>query len=414
MRFLLLLTFMLAGAPCFAFSSEMQHLYDVDLNEETPFIWRVEEEYRQSSSDYNWKYDYSWNVPPIFDKDFSQSIKNFGNIEKRLENADEELLLQDLKRLPPAFYPYIGPVLHTVPGLSGKILNLPGIKETKNQFPKHIASKLSKIPDIEFVSPELYIYLMPIVWGEGLNSREFPQKTQKRPHRAPVKIKKEFIENILKRVPTADFASNQPSKKEKNGIRHYTANATTPLSRADVKAFINTLEDLRQSPILKENEVRLISLNFLFSYWDGKQGVDSNITFLKGVVNPCQTIARKIKWLGLHNEFQQIIGKEAFGIDDWAYTCDKTLKAYRVVSQNNAYVTTLNILKKGYFNKMIDQYGYYTPQEKQTQQYFIEAVIQMFSSNYEDIKAVRPFKNEIYQKLLQTGSVFLGTPIIVP
>ena len=60
MRFLLLLTFMLAGAPCFAFSSEMQHLYDVDLNEETPFIWRVEEEYRQSSSDYNWKYDYSF------------------------------------------------------------------------------------------------------------------------------------------------------------------------------------------------------------------------------------------------------------------------------------------------------------------------------------------------------------------
>ena len=116
----------------------------------------------------------------------------------------------------------------------------------------------------------------------------------------------------------------------------------------------------------------------------------------------------------MHNEFQQIIGKEAFGLDDWAYTCDKTLKAYRVVSQNNAYVTTLNILKKGYFNKMIDQYGYYTPQEKQTQQYFIEAVIQMFSSNYEDIKAVRPFKNEIYQKLLQTGSVFLGTPIIVP
>lgn len=414
MRFLLLFAFMLAAVPCFAVSPETQHLYDVDMNEEIPLLWRVEKEYRQNISDYNWKYDFSWNIPPIFDKDFSQDIKRFGNVEKRLENTDEEMLLQDLKRIPPAFYPYIGPVLHTIPGLSGKILDLPGIKETKNQFPKHIASKLADIPDIEFVSPELYIYLMPIIWGEGLNSREFPQNTQKRPHRAPVKIKKEFIENVLKRVPTADFASNQPAKKEKNGIRHYTANAATPLSGADVKAFINTLDGLRQSPVLKENEIRFIALNSIFSYWDGKQGIDSNVTFLKGVVNPCQTIARKIKWLGLRNEFQQIIGKEAFGLDDWAYTCDKTLKAYRAVSQNNAYITTMNVLKKGYLYKMIDQYTYYTPQERQTQRYFIEAVIQMFSSNSENMKAVRPFKNEIYQKLLQTGSVFLGTPIIVP
>lgn len=414
MRLFLFFFILLLSAQSQAQLKEFEHTYDVDLNEEIPMLWRLQKEYRKSRSDYDWHYDYSWNIPPVFDKDFDQSIKRFGTIEKRIENADEEALLRDLQRLPKEFYPYIGPVLHTVPGLSGKILDLPGIKETKNQFPQKVASKLAAIPDIEFVSPGLYIYLMPMIFGEGINSREFPQITNKHQNMPPIRIKKELLESALKEVPTEKFALNATALPKNPGIRHYNAEASTPLSQADVKAFIGTLDGLLKFKSDLKTDVKFISLNGVMSYWDEKHGVNKNAAFLKTMVNPCQTIARKVKWLGLRQEFQKIIGPQAFGLDDWAYTCDKTLKAYRSASQTHAEITVMNILKKGYIYAMINQFDYYTPEERLTHKYFIEASIQLYQSTLADMDAVKPYKDELQQRLGKFGSNILGTPLILP
>ena len=53
--------------------------------------------------------------------------------------------------MPPQMYEYIGPYLHTVPGIPEKVLNMPGIKETKNKFPSRIAPQLADIEDIEMI-----------------------------------------------------------------------------------------------------------------------------------------------------------------------------------------------------------------------------------------------------------------------
>ncbi len=414
MRLILFFFILLFSAQSRAQLKEFEHAYDVNLNEEIPMLWRLQKEYAKSRSDYDWHYDYSWNIPPIFDKDFHNSIKQFGTIEKRIESADEEGLLRDLQHLPKEFYPYIGPVLHTVPGLSGKILELPGIKETKNKFPQKVASKLAAIPDIEFVSPGLYIYLMPMIFGEGVNSREFPQTLKKHQNMPPIRIKKELLESALKEVPTEKFALNAPTQPQNIGIRHYSADASTPLSQADVKAFVGTLDNLLKFKSDLQTDVKFISLNGIMSYWDEKNGVNKDAAFLKTMVNPCQTIARKVKWLGMRQEFQKVIGNQAFGLDDWAYTCDKTLKAYRSASQTYAEITSMNILKKGYIYKMINQFDYYTPEERLTHKYFIEASIQLYKTTSNDIDAVKPYKDELYQKLSEFGSNLLGAPLILP
>ena len=413
MRFICFIFILLIASPCQAQLKEYAHIYDVDADEDIPMVWRLQEEYKKHLSNYDWHYDFSWNMPPVFDKDFNKEIQRFGSVEKRLNNPDEDSLLRDIKRLSPVYYPYIGPVLHTIPGLSGKILDLPGIKETKNKFPQKIASVFSDSPNIEFVSPELYIYLMPQIWGEDINTMEFPHIAKQRPNIPPVRIKKEFLKNVLKQVPTSDFAVNNETKPKSKGIRHYTATATTPLSPADVEAFVNTLDGLHEFD-RTQNKMKFISLNGLFNYWDEKNGIDKNISFLKGVVNPCQTIVRKIKWSGQRQDFQKIIGTEAFGLDDWAYTCDKTLKAYRAISQDNAMVTALNILKKGYAYKLINQLNYYTPEERLIHKYFIEASIQLYSSTKNNMKAVTPYRRQLKQKLKNFDTNILGTPLILP
>lgn len=408
--FLLFLSF-----PCSAQIAEFAHLYDVDMNETLPNITQLKREYKTANSNYDWRYNYSWHMPVAFDASFKQDITHFGTVEKRIGNPDEDALYRDLQRLPKAYYPYIGPVLHTVPGLSGKILDLPGIKETKNQFPTRIASKLEGIKNLEFLSPALYIYLMPQIWGEDTQSLEFPQPPSLLPNDPPVRIKPEFLKKLHAKVPVSDYAfGKHPNTNPGITPRHFNADINTPLSAADVEAFVATFDGLLEFQKSGFNNLQLANLSGLITYWDEKNGVDRQVSFLKGVVNPCQTIVRKVKWAGLRSEFQKAIGAQGFSPEDWAYTCDKTLKAFRVASANNAYLTALNMLRKGYVYRMINEYAYYTPEERMTHKYFLEASLQLFQSSPGDIEAVRPYQQQLRRRLPEFDSAFLGTPLVLP
>ena len=394
---------------------EYEHTYDIDLNEEIPMTWRLKKEYKKENSDYYWNYDFSWNIFPVFDVDFRKTIKDMGAIEKRIASEQEDQLFMDLQRVPKIFYPYLGPNLHNVPGLSGKILDLPGIKETKNKFPEKIASRFKNIPYIEYLSPALYIYLMPQIWGEDMENLELPQSLNKLPRINTVRIKPEFINKLFQKVPAEKFALNRSSpKNELEPLRHYSADKNTPLSTSDVKAFMTTIDDLVNFQNSNHNHMKFIMIDSLIQYWDEKNGTDRYVAILKNMVNPCQAIARKVKWLGIRAQFQEIIGKSAFGIDDWAYTCDKTIKAYRVAKLNNSYSTSLRLMRKGYPYKMINQYGYYTPEERKNHKNFIEAGIQLYNSKPEDIEAVRPFMDELYTKIQKIDNLFLGSPVVIP
>ena len=413
MRLLILLCLFLLTRPCAAQLSEYNHLYDVDADEKIPLVWRLEKEYKQKHSLYDWRYDFNWAMPKQFDTDFQQNITDFGAIEKRLENPDEESLLRDIKRMPKEFYPYIGPMLHTVRGLSGKILDLPGIKETKNQFPAHIASVFKNKPYIEYASPELYIFLMPELWGEGASAIEYPKI--KHPKKLPLRmrINPKFIEALKKNVPIENYTNGHRPPKPDMGVRHFYADKNTPLSGADVKAFLGTIDGLKDFLHQNDNEIQLILIDSLLNYWDEKNGTHRYVSFLKGAVNPCQTIARKIKWKGMRSEFQEYIGKQGFGLDDWAYTCDKTLKAYRVATMPNAYITGLRMLKKGYLYEMW-KYMDFTEEERQIQKYFIEASIHLYDSTVENVNAVTPFRRELQKAWIELGDHYGGTPLIIP
>lgn len=413
MRFIVFLLTFLFSLPCLAQLKEYAHLYDVDADEQIPLVWRLEKEYSKEHALYDWRYKFNWAMPKQFDKDFQQSIINFGTIEKRIDNPDEESLLRDLKRIPKEFYPYIGPVLHTVRGLSGKILDLPGIKETKNKFPERIASVFKDVPNIEYASPELYFYLMPEIWGEGASAIEYPKIRPQKPSPLRVRINPKFLETIKKNVPIENYTEGHRPPEPDMGVRHFYADKNTPLSGADVKAFIATIGDVKEFLQQNDNEIQLILIDSLINYWDEKNGVNRYVSFLKGAVNPCQTIARKIKWKGMRSEFQQYIGKNGFGLDDWAYTCDKTLKAYRVLTMPNAYITSLRLLKKGYLYEMW-KYMDFTSEEREIQKYFIEASIHLYDSTRADVEAVTPFRYQLQDAWIELGDQYGGTPILIP
>ena len=76
MRFVFfIIALMLVNAPCHAQLKEFAHIYDVPADENIPNTLQLEKEYRKSVSDYDWHYDFSWNIPPVFDKEFSANIQ---------------------------------------------------------------------------------------------------------------------------------------------------------------------------------------------------------------------------------------------------------------------------------------------------------------------------------------------------
>ena len=388
-------------------------LFAVNLDEIPPDVEKLSDEYRFKRSQYNWKYEYRWDMPKQFDDEFADAIVNFGTVEKRIANEDEESILRWLKNLPPKYYPYIGPLLHTMRGLSGKVLDLPGIKETKNKFPNRIASVFEDVPDIEFASPAMYIYLMPEIWGEK-SSIEYPQPQYEKlqnPHKT--KINPEFVAKILQNVPQEKFALNYKPKPQNLGVRHYFANENTPLSGADVQAFVNTGAGLKNFIKENNNELRFIMLDSLVRYQDEKNGENSTVAFLKSAVNPCQTIARKVKWLKQYKAFQSAIGTQGFGLEDWAYICDKTVKAYRVYHMPIDYIGVINFTHKGGYEKALRRFGY-SAEDLQTVHYHHAAFVQMYTSTSGDIDAVKPFAAELSQMFFDLGVQYGGTPLIMP
>lgn len=413
-KFLFLLFLWMSAFPAHAQLKGYIHIYDVDLQENIPYLWRVHEDFKKDTALYDRKYDYKWRIPTVFNSDFRRKIKTFGSVEKRFNNPDEDAILRDLQRMPKAFYPYIGPMLHNMRGLSGKILDLPGIKETKNKFPDKIASRMQNIPDIEFVSPDLYLFLSPQFWGEDLNTLEFPKELTEQDYETPkIRINPEFIRRVREKVKISDFYPGAKPKVPSLGLRNYVADKNAPLSGADVQALINTFDNLEKFRKTSDNELKLLMVDPLINYWDEKNGIDRQVSFLKGVVNPCQTIVRKVKWSGLRSQFQDAIGNEAFGLDDWAYTCDKVMKAYRVISMKQAHIVIINALRKGYPYTQLDKLKF-TPEERIRQRYFLEATLHLYDSKAEDLTAVRPFYKQITDKLLQMDYLFAGTPFIMP
>lgn len=414
MRFVIFLLTLLWVMPCHAQLKEYEHAFDIDLKEDIPLVWRLQKQYKKDTANYDWKYDFSWRIPSVFNYEFKQDIRNFGAFEKRIGNQTEDELLRDILRLPKAFYPYIGPMLHTIRGLSGKVLDLPGIKETKNKFPDKIASRLQNIPNIEFASPHMYLLLSPIFWGEDMAGLEFPQVMREKEPKTPrLRINPEFMKKMKEKVKISDYTGGK-TPDVPLGLRHFTADENTPLSVADVKAFVNTLDGIKKFSLSGDNGLRLIMIDPLITYWDNQNGSQRSISALRSMVNPCQSLVRRVKWSGLRYKFQQAIGIEGFELDDWAYTCDKVVKAHRTANLPTAQLAQIKILKSGYYYKVLDNMPGYTPEERKTQRDFLEAVVHMYTTTETNLEAVRPFNNELRSKFIHTRFENMGIPLILP
>lgn len=381
--------------------------YKVDLDAPLPDVSQIAEEMSKVSQIYNPRYIISWDMGPVFDIIWANTISYHGQSETRLKTPGEDDLLALIAATPKEYYPYIGPYLHTVRGISEKVLMLPGIKETKNKFPNRIAPQLQGIEDLEFLSPYLYILLMPEMWPDNHKPIETPRLRRAKIPYSP--YNPDFYAKVLGIVPEQGFggAAESGEKPGEEQLRTLKITKDSPLTSADVKAFLATIADIKKFGTL-ENKIRLSRAGRLLDYWERKNGTALPLNGLKDAVNPCQRLALKIKWAGMETEFSKAVAPQGFNLNEWAYTCDKTIKAYRIARVSASKLNAIRQFKQGAYNAYINTL---TPQWRDKQYASMQSVIEMYKAPRHDVLAALKNETAIKETLVPLGGMLLISPI---
>ncbi len=381
--------------------------FQVDLDAPVPDLQALAKEYEKAAEVYNPRYLLSWDVGSQFDPLWVNTISYYGLSEKRLKAPNEDALLDMLKSLPKEYYPYIGPQLHATAGMSEKILNMPGIKETKNHFPERIAPQVTDIEDLEFLSPHLYLLLMPEMWPSNNIPLDMPRlKPTKFTNIAPPLSS---LKKIMQSVPQNgyDGAEKAKSAPDKDDLRTLKINASSPLTGGDIRAFLNTLPNVKAFGT-NSNLVKIHQAEILLNFWEQKNGTALPMESLKDSVNPCARLALKIKWAGLETKFLQTIAPQGFNLKEWAYTCDKTIKAHRIATISRDTITTLKNYKNGVYDK------YFMPLKPQYRDMpfaIMAATLEMYTAPKADVMQALQNGIKINEALRPLGGKLLFSPI---
>lgn len=400
---------LLAAVPAKAVSlADYENAFEVDLNAKLPTYAELEDFTLNQESDYDTKYTSIWDLGTVFDRVFYTRIATYGSTEKRMKGEMEDEIIEMLNSIPKEMYQYIGPMIHEIPNMSDKILNLPGIKETKNKFPTRIAEQLKDVKDLEFLSPFLYPVLMPEAWPSNERAIEFPQRIPSHPK---VVYNPKFYEAIKALVPPSAYMSNakNPKRVTRSDLRTINPSKDSLLTSKDVQAFINTIDKVQEfgnqpGRMLELSKVAVLLNNYEMLQEDNKLPVNS----LRDVVNPCQRLVQKIKILGWEKEFALVVAGDAFTIEEWAYTCEKTLKAYRLSNISSSLLLAIKGYQNGYGEAAIDKLS---PRSQAVRYSTMQSILQMYNAPLNDVLEVRKNRAALKEKFLKYDNKLLIMPV---
>lgn len=335
-----------------------------------------------------------------------------GGLEAMLQ-ANEQLeddIYRLILMLPEYAYQYIGPFLHEMPYVSERILNIPGIKETKGKFPTRIAPQMQEYAKKygKYMSTHLYIYLMPEAWN-------FPEK-EKETFKGYNKIV--TIDENTK--PEDLFYLHNPSLLNKFKMPA-PDDYRTGKALARPKRPQTTADQVTQSSALTEGDVEAALASFENIEKDfGTNRFDSFHTALRDMslsdnnlmgelLNPMQTLVDKIKRLPEADKFAKTVAKNGFTPDSWAITVDKIIKARRVATMSPAVAVNLAVWRR--LKSPPKSFDALSPRDRQVAWDSIQLFLGLYTSNEENLLAVKNYGDNIRKVFATRDMMYIEAPV---
>lgn len=410
LRSLLTVILMLAGLmhPAKAAMSDFAPAFQIDLEtQQLPTLAELQKSFKFENTLYDTRYTSVFDLGNVFNRDFYAVIATYGTTEKRMKWQYEDLLLEMLEMMPKEMYQYVGPMLFRVPGISEKILNLPGIKETKNQFPSRVAPQLKHLDDLEFLSPELYFLLMPEIWPGNESATEFPVM---RPGHPKVVYDDKFYQSLRRLVPPEQYMTRVPAAKDnvRSRLRTTAPDQNSLLTAADAQAVVRTLPAVEKWADRNHNRYKLSTLTTMWLNFEQQQDKTMPLPVLKDMVNPCQRLVQKATIMGEERELAEAAAEEGFTLNEWAYSCDKVMKAYRLSMISPTLIQAIKSYVNGTYDEEIKKMS---PEGQAARYAAMQAIIEMYNAPLSDVMEVRKVRPQLHQQLLQSNFKIAGTPV---
>ncbi len=316
----------------------------------------------------------------------------------------EENIYRLLKTLPPVVYQYIGPYLHSLPHMSDRILNMPGIKETKGKFPTRIAPQMQDYAKKygKYMSKYMYILLMPEAWG--MIEREEPNGSKSFVSEITVKQRAYVPKSLLPAfgiLPPDDYRTGKALQKQhRPQTPANKVDAKSPLTEGDVEASLASFATI-------ETEFGNNRFDEFHTAIRDMSLTDNNL--MEEVRNPMQTLADKIKRLPQADKFAKAVAKHGFTIDSWAITTDKILKARRVATLGTGDAAALAYWRG--LKKLPPEFQMMTPRDRKITLDSLQLYLDLYSSTEQNVLAVKNYGDNIRKVFAKRDMTVLEAPV---
>ncbi len=335
-----------------------------------------------------------------------------GGLDAMLE-ANEKLeddIYRLILMLPKYAYQYIGPFIHEMPYVSDRILNIPGIKETKGKFPTRIAPQMKEYVKKygKYMSTHLYIYLMPEAWA-----RPQREKSTFKGYSKIIKIDENTKPDdlfILNNVSLLNKHKMLSADKYRTGealqkkVRPQTpaekVTQTSALTEGDVEAALASFKAIEQE----------FGTNRFDEFHTALRDMSLSDNNLMGeMLNPMQTLVDKINRLPEKDRFAKTVAKHGFTPESWGITVDKIIKARRVANMSPAVALNLAAWRK--LKKPPKSFDVLSPRDRQISWDSIQLFLGMYTSSKENLLAIKNYGDNIRKVFATRDMMFIETPV---
>lgn len=331
---------------------------------------------------------------------------------QRRQSKMEDELYDMIIHAPKFTYQYFAPLLHTLPYMPERILNIPGIKELKGKFPTRIAPQMKEYAKKygKYMSPYLYVLLMPEAWPAPDREKPAPKSYSKiitiDENTTPADLffinDKSLLDKYGMLPPDAYQSGGYATKTPRPQTPADQVTADSPVTEGDIEASLGAIGALKA-------EFGMDRLSDFHSELRRMALFENNLA--EELVSPIQILTDRTERMPpkFRDKMRSALAKHGFTPRSFGLTMDKILKAHRVAKMTPSTALTLAAWRG--LKRPPESFDVFSPEDKAEAWKSIRLFLEMYSTTEENLLAVKKYSDNIRETFGITDMTFMEAPI---
>ena len=243
----------------------------------------------------------------------AQTPSELKQIMERPSMYTDQAILDLIPQVDPLYHQYVFPAFHKVTTLSHRLRTMPEIAQWKDKVPTRIAQELQgKDPyNWRYLSPFLYIYLMPELWPSYYREKK----------EAPKPIITRQVDWTNPQEAERAFSPSKRADEIRQELQRKARENNEPgLSEQDVKMVHQVLSDLIE--VSETPDGRAVFAHVALA-------LDADKVY-EAMAHPCASLAERIQTIGMDSFFTPSLEKAQVSREEFIDKCERVTRAYRV------------------------------------------------------------------------------------